>query len=139
MTEQELKRQRERRKETGNAVTKRYEKTKRGFLMRCYRNMKSRVCGVQKLKAHLYQGKSLLDRDKFYDWSFSDETFHILFDAWEKSNYDRKLTPSVNRIDSDKGYELLNIEWITHSENSSRTKRWMQDHSKLPINILMPL
>lgn len=115
-----LKRQRERRKENGNAATKKYEKTPRGFLMRAYRNMKSRVEGVQKVKFHLYQGKTLLSKEDFLDWSIDHPTFKVLFSEWVESEYNRKLTPSVDRIDSSKGYELDNMEWVTHSVNSSR-------------------
>lgn len=112
------------RERTGNASTKKYEKTKKGFLMRCYRNMQSRITGVQKLKAHLYQGKSLLPRADFYEFSLKSNSFHQLFDEWEAHDYPQTLTPSINRIDADLGYELGNIEWITHSENSRRTMRW---------------
>jgi hypothetical protein len=111
------------RKRTGNADSHRYEKTPNGFLMRLYRNMKSRVTGVQKLKAHLYKGKELLPRDLFYNWSKSNETFWSLFEIWIASGCDRKLTPTVNRIDSKRGYTLDNMEWITHSENSRLTSR----------------
>jgi hypothetical protein len=45
------------RKKNKNEYTKRYEKTKHGFLMRLYRNIKSRITGVQKKKYHLYEGK----------------------------------------------------------------------------------
>lgn len=122
--EQLNERQRERRRRNQNSVTHKYEKTKKGFLMRCYRNMKSRVSGVQKLKAHLYQGKSLLNKEEFKNWSLNQESFHQLFLEWELSGYNRKLSPSVNRIDPKLGYELGNIEWITHSENSRKTSRW---------------
>jgi hypothetical protein len=114
------KKQRERRKENNNKITLKYEKTKQGFLMRLYRNMLSRITGVQKKKHHLYQNKSLLEKIDFYNWAINNIDFHILFQNWENNNYDRKLTPSVDRIDSDKGYSLDNIEWVTHSENSRR-------------------
>ncbi len=100
------------------ASYKRYEKTIPGFLMRCYRNMQSRVTGVQKKKSHLYLGLSLLDRQSFYDWARNDWQFYSLWLDWIKSDYDRKLTPSINRIDSTRGYEPDNIEWLTHSDNS---------------------
>lgn len=116
---------REYRRSNGNAVTKRYEKTKNGFLMRAYRNMKSRVTGVQKIKAHLYQGKELVDKHTFYQWTLADEDFHKLFKAWEEADHNQKLSPSINRIDPDKGYILGNMEWITHSENSARARRWL--------------
>lgn len=112
--------QRARRKANGNADVHKYEKTKRGFLMRLYRNMQSRIKGVQTTKAHLYVGLNLLAREHFYCWSMDDPTFHMLFAVWEDSNYDRKLTPSVDRIDSTEGYHIDNMEWVTHSENSRR-------------------
>lgn len=115
--------QREYRKRNANAVTKRYEKTPNGFLMRLYRNMQSRVMGVQKLKSHLYQDKELLTRESFYKWAKSSNTFKSLYTEWVKSNYSRKLTPTVDRVDSSKGYELVNMEWVTHSENSRRGAR----------------
>lgn len=98
-----------------------YEKTKKGFLMRVYRNMKSRIEGVQKKKYHLYRGKSLLNKEDFYNWALQSEEFHKLFKEWETSKYERRLTPSVDRIDPSKGYEVSNMEWVTHSENSRRS------------------
>ena len=115
-----LEYQRQYRLRTGHATTWKYEKTKNGFLMRMYRNMQSRVSGIQHLKHHLYKGLELLPRGKFYGWANCNPIFHKLFDAWEKSGYDRKLTPSVDRIDPDKGYVISNMEFVTHSENSRR-------------------
>lgn len=120
MSELELQKQRTRRKQTGNYATKKYEKTKKGFLMRLYRNMQSRIKGVQKSKSHLYLGKEILDKLEFYDWALLNPNFHTLFEKYEKSNFERKLAPSVDRIDPSKGYIINNIEFITMSENSSR-------------------
>jgi len=117
---EKLKYQREYRARTGNKCTKKYEKTKKGFLMRLYRNMQSRITGVQKLKFHLYHDKYLLPRNDFYEWALSSPDFHQLFELWKISDYERKLTPSVDRIDSKIGYSLDNMEWVTHSENSRR-------------------
>ncbi len=97
-----------------------YTKTKFGFLMRAYRNMKSRVEGVQWRKSHLYSGKPLLPKEQFYEWAITHPSFHELFAAWEVSGYARQYTPSVDRVDSSRGYELDNMEWVTHSENSRR-------------------
>jgi hypothetical protein len=99
---------------------RKYEKTKKGFLMRVYRNMKSRILGIQKRKHHLYKGKELLSKEDFYSWAFESDDFHRLFELWENSNHERKLSPSVDRIDSSKGYKISNMEWVTHSENSRR-------------------
>jgi len=117
--EEKNKRQREYRQRNGNAGTKKYEKTESGFLMRLYRNMESRISGIQTAKYHLYKGLDILDKESFYKWAKSIE-FRSLFKLWEESQYDRKLTPSVDRIDSSKGYSIDNMEWVTHSENSRR-------------------
>ena len=120
MKKEKLEKQRIYREKTNNKDTKKYERTKKGKLMRLYRNMKSRVTGIQKKKAHLYNGKELLDKNYFYEWSLNSKEFHLLFDEWERSGYDRKLCPSVDRIDSSRGYIIENMEWVTHSENSRR-------------------
>lgn len=63
--EERNKNQRERRQRNGNAYTRKYEKTKSGFLVRLYRNMLSRVSGIQRAKYHLYAGCSLLPKMSF--------------------------------------------------------------------------
>lgn len=108
------------REKTGNSVTKKYEKTPNGFLMRMYRNMKSRVNGIQIQKYHLYKGKELLEKEDFYNWAKLNETFWKLYEDYKNSGFDRKLAPSVDRIDSSKGYIIDNMEFVTHSENSRR-------------------
>lgn len=115
-------RQRIRRKQTNNLDTRKYEKTKNGFLMRAYHNMKSRINGIQKQKHHLYKNKCIWEKHEFYSWSLSNKDFHLLFRVWEDSNYNRKLTPSVDRIDSSIGYNIENCRWVTHSQNSANIR-----------------
>ena len=135
MLQKDTDRQRIYRARTGNASTHRYEKTRRGFLMRLYRNMQSRATGVQWEKKHLYQDCELLPRAIFYVWADKSPEFHALFDAWEESGHDRKLTPSVDRKNSAKGYSLPNMEWVTHSENSRRgsVNHWRRARGQEPI------
>lgn len=111
------------RKKIGNSGSKRYEKTLNGFLMRLYRNMYSRVYGIQRQKWHLYKGIDILPKEDFYEWSKKSHALKRLFRAWENSSYDRKFTPSVNRINPKRGYTIDNMEWLTHSENSRLTSR----------------
>ncbi len=99
---------------------KKYEKTFNGYLMRMYRNMKSRVTGVQSKKAHLYQGKELMDKELFYEFAKCSPMFRTLFYQYEKSGYDQKLAPTPDRIDSTKGYSIENIQWVSNSVNSRR-------------------
>lgn len=110
--------QREQRKASGDANTKKYEKTPNGYLMRTYRNMLSRVKGILKHKAHLYEGLEILERKEFYDWAKNSEEFKTLFNIWVASDYAYRCAPSVDRIESDKGYTLDNMRWLPHWKNS---------------------
>jgi hypothetical protein len=110
--------QRLNRNQKGDIYTKKYEKTKKGYLMRTYRNMLFRVTGVLKKKAHLYEGLEILDKDEFYAWSLADKNFNKLFEIYEETNYTHALSPSIDRVDSNFGYTLDNMRWLTHSENS---------------------
>lgn len=133
MTQEEINtRQREYRRGTNNASTNKYEKTKKGFLVRLYRNMKSRIVGIHRDKHHLYKGKEILDKDLFYEWALSKKEYHTLFKIWENSGYDKRLAPSVDRVDSSLGYCPSNMEWVTHSENSRRgaNSRWSRESTK---------
>ena len=114
------RRQREYRKEVKNICTTKYEKTEKGFLVRLYRNMKSRITGVQKQKFYLYEGKELLDKEDFYKWALSNDDFKTLFNTYKENGYKRTLAPSVDRINSQIGYIISNMEFVTHSENSRR-------------------
>lgn len=118
--EERLQYQRERRKLNGNLDTKRYEKTENGFLMRMYRNMKSRVTGIQAKKAHLYQGKEILSKEDFYEWAKCSPMFRVLFKQYTDKGYQMKDAPTVDRLDSSLGYSLDNMQWVTHSVNSQR-------------------
>ena len=95
-------------------------KTVDGFLERLYYNMYGRVTGIQTIKSHLYLGKEILPKAEFFSWAKNDEEFLNLFTAYVESDCERRLAPSVDRVDSDKGYTLDNMEWVTASENSRR-------------------
>lgn len=119
--EEKNEKQRIYRQSIGDRHTKKYEKTVNGFLMRAHRNMRSRAFGVQTRHYHLYSHIiNVIDRKEFYEWSKSSPAFASLWDNWISSNYDRRLTPSVDRIDSKGEYVIENMQWITNSENSSK-------------------
>lgn len=124
--EEYLRKQREYRARTNNSATTKYERTKKGKLMRTYRNMKSRVEGILIKKAHLYEGLPILPREDFYRWAMSSGAFHRLFDSWVASDYRCGESPSIDRIDATKGYTIGNMRWLSHRENSSLTRQHMK-------------
>ena len=108
------------RRKLDRARQKRYTRTPKGFLVRLYRNMKSRVEGINAERAHLYMGLPIIDKEEFYTWALNHPEFIKLFDTWVKKRYNRKYTPSVDRVDPTLGYTFDNMEWVTASENSRR-------------------
>jgi hypothetical protein len=128
-------RSRARRAKVGYIDAYKYEKTINGFLVRLYRNMKSRITGIQKEKHYLYVGKKLIDKELFYSWAKNHPDFLRLYKEWVNYEYNRKLTPSVNRINPDKGYTIDNMEWVTNSQNSalSSVTRKIKNKEKIAI------
>jgi hypothetical protein len=110
---------------------RKYWKTFNGKLMMTYNNMNRRVRGY--VKPHLYSELDICDRADFYDWSSKDKSFISLYKDWVNSGYERYLSPSIDRIDSNLGYVFSNIQWITQSENSrgGSNSRWNNQKMKL--------
>lgn len=96
-----------------------YTRSTDGFLQKCYKNMRQRVTGIQSSKAHIYLGLDILQKDLFVSVSKTNSDFLRLFKEYQQNNYDRKLAPSVDRIDSTKGYTVDNIRWIPNWLNCS--------------------
>lgn len=89
-----------------------------GFLCFVYSNMRNRIKGVTgHPMPHLWKGKCLLSKEAFYKWAKQDFDFIKLFNDWQEQGRDRLVVPSIDRIDSDKGYELGNMRWVTFQEN----------------------
>ena len=117
-------------------VSKLYEKTPKGYLMRSYRNMLNRVNGLVKKSENIYKGLPICDKEEFYSWSLDPESgFTDLLENYKNQDYERCLAPSVDRIDKNKGYTLDNIRWMTISKNSSLSDKTEDDIEKIPVGI----
>lgn len=102
--------------------TKNYEKSPKGYLVRTYRNIESRVNGIQKRKYHLYKGMFVLERKDFYEMSLNDQNFLETLENYKQSGWKQGEAPSIDRIYPWFGYHLDNIRWVKHSENSAHTR-----------------
>ena len=69
-----------------------------------------------------------------------DNKYKKLHKAWKKSNYNKNLTPSVDRLNALKPYTMENIQLITWKENNEKgrgegkTKRVCQYLAGKPVN-----
>ena len=95
----------------------RFKVTIDAFLSRVYSKMRQRTKGRSTKRPDLYLGLAILPRDVFVDWSKNHPDFLKMYKRWFTNNFDRKLTPSINRMNSKKGYTLDNMEWLTNSQN----------------------
>jgi hypothetical protein len=85
-----------------------------------YTQMKQRVEG-RATRSYKVEGRELLSYDKYSKWLVAQmDDFDKLYDKWRDSGFERKLTPSIDRIINDGGYTADNMQWITQSMNSSK-------------------
>lgn len=54
---------------------------------------------------------------QFSEFLSKNKKFKVLYREWVESGFNRRLTPSIDRIDNTKGYELKNIQIMTTYEN----------------------
>ena len=90
-----------------------YDRSLSGHLRKLYRKMKYRV-----RKQRSYRSREFsIDRDDFFNRFINDPNYVELHRQWKESNYERQSTPSIDRIDNEKGYVDSNIRIITFKEN----------------------
>jgi hypothetical protein len=86
-----------------------------------YMNIKHRCEG--KISGGKYKGIYFCQKDEFIEWCYKKKNmdqFISLWETWRDNNFERKYTPSIDRINNDNGYLPENLQWLTQSENSSK-------------------
>lgn len=96
---------------------KQYRRSLIGLIRRSHVKMKQRIKGNCRTP-QIYANLSIMSSEDFIFFSINCSALQDLYKEWVISGYDIRLTPSVDRIDSSKGYVLGNIRWITHAQNS---------------------
>jgi len=90
-----------------------YLKTKNGLISRICSNQK----GNSKTRGH---NPPSYTKQELKDWLFNQELFHVLYEKWVESGYQKDLKPSVDRKDDYKGYSFGNIQLVTWMENKGK-------------------
>lgn len=89
---------------------KEYQRTKKGLITRIYYDQK-KSCKNRNMENPTYTKFELID------WFDNNDMFDLLYCNWVKSNYNTKLSPSVDRIDDYKSYTFDNIRLVTWQDN----------------------
>lgn len=118
-------------------VSHKHKATIDRFLSNLYIRMNQRIQGKNTRNPHLFKGKSIMPRDVFKEWAKNHPDFLKLYKQWFISGFDQKLTPSVNRLDSSRGYTLDNVEWVTFSNNCMMANSVLRMKSKKAIYDLL--
>lgn len=93
-----------------NIASKAYRKTRKGWMNAVYQTMKSN----SRLRGHAPPNFTRKEFDAFID---AQPHFHMLFEEWEKSGFDKWKRPSIDRIDNNKSYKFDNMRLVTWREN----------------------
>jgi len=109
---------------TEQSIIKRnWLRTKIGLSYRMYAHQKEN----SKRRGHELPLYSLVE---FRKWLFSQNNFEYLYNNWKNNDYEKMMSPSVDRINDYKGYSLENISLTTWNENKKRS----HEDSKNGIN-----
>lgn len=93
-----------------------YRKTFTGYFCEAYARIRKRCNSDSKA----YAGLFVLERSAWMQ--FLEDTKAIrfaLFQAWEKSGYQHRLSPSIDRLEPRLGYSVGNLRWMPQGQNSS--------------------
>lgn len=103
-----------------NIMSKAYQKTEKGLIAAAYSHQKYRSYR----RKHPIPTYTLFE---LREWVFSQSNFKKLFDNWVNSGYQKKIYPSIDRIDDSMGYSLDNIQLITWEMNNTKGYKCMRE------------
>ena len=86
-----------------------------------YRGIVNRCTGAHKNRTYHVEGMPYLSWKEYESWwqsNFPD--FILCYSLWKNCDYKNKFAPSIDRIDSKKGYTPENMQWLTFSVNCSK-------------------
>ena len=99
-----------------NKESKTRSRTKTGIIGKIYRQQ----VASSKKRGHKKPSYSKIELKM---WAFKQEVFSILYKQWVDSDYDKRKTPSFDRLKNNLPYSLENINIVTWTENNRNSHR----------------
>lgn len=107
-----------------------YERKRNRYSIENILNKKYSAIRTRCTKSHVTQGvkksvfgKDFLSKEEWNEWCNKKENyshFMKIYNEWKGSNFERKLCPSIDRIDNKIGYISSNLQWLTLSQNCKK-------------------
>lgn len=114
------------------AMIARTRATPRAHLVSCYNNMRRLVRGTGTRADRYYKHLGLMPRAEFLAWSLADKTHRELWARYIALGRLRKYAPSIDRIDTLRGFVAGNVQWLTLSQNCRKANLW-RHHAINPV------
>jgi hypothetical protein len=109
---------------------KNWKLTKAAYLNKLYRYMKDRVTypykslNINGKRTLNYYGLPLCSREEFLRFAMKSRRFDRIFKGYKSvKGRSRGYAPSVDRINNKQGYQLNNIQFLTLSDNVSKSNQ----------------
>ena len=68
-----------------------------------------------------YKKIKILTKNEWILWCADNMyKFNILYKRWQDSGFQYRYSPSIDRIDNHRGYEMDNMQWLSQFENSKK-------------------
>lgn len=100
---------------------KRYRTNHERLKKHKYLGIKTRCEGRHRNRKYIVQGMPYLSWEEYEEWWSENESVYLkCHEAWEKSGYKNRLAPSIDRINSKKGYVPENMQWLPLTLNCSK-------------------
>jgi hypothetical protein len=94
-------------------------RTKESYIKYKYTSsLQYKVRGTSPSHVQCFEGLDICTKQEFFNWSINHSDFNEIWDAWQRSEREHLLTPTIGRIDTRFGFELWNMEWQTLTEHA---------------------
>lgn len=101
-----------------NEICLAYVRTFGGRVRFMYKKMRERT-----RKSYYNLPGNLPSQQDFIDFASSSKKLKNLFRTWKRHNYLRAYAPTVDRINSNIGYEMSNLQFLSMRDNSAKSDR----------------
>lgn len=100
-----------------------YRRTKRGYLLRRYADARRRATRRERGWGY-FEGLRVMPQAEFMEWAIADRWFNHFWDYWYRNGCEYSDAPTLDRIDTLRGYVAGNLQWIPRWLDTTKVNLW---------------